>query len=173
MNLASLETNLPGVFGFGLVSARMLFVLGAMALAGCGGAAADAPPVAPVEGTVKWNGAPLAGVTVTYMPTDVAAGIATSPSLGITDDKGHYVLTFSAAQKGAIIGKHKVLLQKDSPVDDEEKPIPDAIVIPPRYNGDTKLIVTVPPNGLSGGEADFDLQFEKGEVKYQPAPGRK
>jgi hypothetical protein len=139
---------------------RISIVLVAAALvAGCGGGVPDdAPQVVPVKGKITRKGAPLAGVSVQYSPKDVPAGGNRTSSTGATDENGEYELIFSRTQNGAVPGKHQVTLTLGDGFDDNNptKPAPDEIVIPADQAGHE---VTVPPDGLDGGEANFDLSF--------------
>ena len=81
-----------------------VFVVGlAGACVGCSGGGSDLD-VAPVSGTVTYNGSPLAGATVTFMPESgpIAAGV--------TDLEGTYELR-TGTQIGAIPGEHRVSVQ--------------------------------------------------------------
>src|SRR5262249_7380466 len=113
---------------------------------------ARGPALAPVEGTVKQNGVPLANVLVEFWPE------AGSPrSTGVTDDKGRFVLKTdgSSSRPGAVGGAHKVVLRDLKvyeglpmrPRDDEdirERPArfaqqyADAQLSPLRYTVETK-----------------------------------
>jgi hypothetical protein len=67
-----------------------------LALVGCGG-----PEFGNVHGTVTLDGEPLVGGTVQFQPD------GGSPAFGVTDEKGHYKLDWSADQGGAPLGKHR------------------------------------------------------------------
>lgn len=76
------------------------------ALVGCGG-----PKIVPVEGTVTLNGKGLEKIYVEFWPSGEGPR-----SMGETDAQGHFVLTTDdGKRKGALVGKHKVVL-KDSAV---------------------------------------------------------
>ena len=125
---------------------------------GCGGGAPDdAPEAAPVKGKVTRKGAPLARVSVTFSPLDAPEG-KSSPSNGFTDDEGNYELVLNRNLMGAVPGKHRVRLTAQDGIDDEDesKKDPSEVVIPPELN---TREVTVPPEGLDGGDANFDLDF--------------
>ena len=128
------------------------------ALCGCGGGPpADAPEAAPVKGKVTRQGAPLPGVSVTYQPLEAGEG-KSSASTGFTDDQGAYELVLNRSTMGAVPGKHQVRLTAQDGIDDEDptKKAPDEVVIP---KGDASFEVSVPPEGLDGGDANFDLDF--------------
>lgn len=133
---------------------------GLLALAGCGGAPADAPEAAPVKGKVTRSGAPLAGVSVSFQPIDAKEGQFTA-STGLTNDAGEYELMLNRNLMGAVPGKHKVRLTKDQKdsVDDDGNKLASPVIIPEKYNTQTELEVEVPKEGLNGGAANFDLDF--------------
>jgi hypothetical protein len=86
---------------------------GAVLAAGCGGKA----PVAPVEGTLKKAGKPLANVQVAFLPEQNGPR-----SAGVTDNDGHYTLSCDDGTRGAVVGPHRVTLVDLSIYGD--KPIP-------------------------------------------------
>jgi len=69
-------------------------------IVGCGGGAGSVK-VVPAGGTVTFQGAPLAGANVTFVPED--GPVAT----GITDVKGSFTLA-TGNQSGAVQGKSRV-----------------------------------------------------------------
>jgi hypothetical protein len=81
--------------------------VGAM-LSGCN----SGPVLGQVEGTLKLDGKPLGGVQVMFSPV-VDISTDGRMSSAITDEQGHYVLSFDDRKHprtGAIVGKHKVVL---------------------------------------------------------------
>src|SRR5262245_42177646 len=79
--------------------------LGLLVLAGCSGKNVVLNET--VEGTVKIDGKPLAGVVVQFVPE----GETRLPgSSGVTDERGHYTLTCENQRSGAVVGKHRVVL---------------------------------------------------------------
>jgi len=81
-------------------------------------------PVAPASGTVTLDGKPLAGATVTTQP--IASGDSRNPgsgSFGHTDEQGHFELEIvEPAQKGAIIGTHRVMISPPAGSKSREQP---------------------------------------------------
>jgi hypothetical protein len=75
------------------------------------------PPTVPVSGTVTYNGQPLEGATVTFMPADRTTGKTAS---GISDAQGNFEMeTFVAGAvkaKGALAGDYQVTIAKLSQV---------------------------------------------------------
>ncbi len=91
----------------------------AVALAGCG--AHPTIDTHPVEGIVTLDGQPLAGATVTFIPTQEGSGASAT---GITDSSGKYLLTAVGAGLGAepgagtLPGEYYVGVVKDAFPDD-------------------------------------------------------
>jgi hypothetical protein len=147
-----------------------LLTLGLLLFSGCG----ERLSVAPVSGTITFEGKPLARASITTQP--IATG-STNPgpgSFGRTDDQGRFELELvKPAKKGAIIGEHRVMI---SPAEgatprtqrhqSEEGQI-EVWVDDPRANRqavdntwparltDGSLLLQVPPDGTN--EANFDL----------------
>jgi len=78
--------------------------LGSVLLIGCGD---GQPPMVEVEGVVQLKGEPLEKVRVEFWP------LSNGPqSAGLTDDQGRFVLLApDGVKKGAVVGKHKVVLK--------------------------------------------------------------
>jgi hypothetical protein len=83
---------------------RMVWVLGSLvlmfAIVGCGG---DRPTLAKAGGKVTYNGSPLEGATVTFIPDSGPAAI------GRTEADGTFTLR-TRGQEGAPIGPGKVAI---------------------------------------------------------------
>jgi hypothetical protein len=90
-------------------------------VAGCGGeGAGKAPTLAPVTGQVTYKGSPLAGATVTFLPTDGPLAMA------VTDLRGEFKLA-SGALPGCAVGRAKVAV---SAVPPGESSSPDVTIAP-------------------------------------------
>jgi hypothetical protein len=88
-------------------TASLLLAFGVLALVGCG----TDLPLAPVSGTVTFEGQPLAGASITTQPIGVDSDSPGSGSFGQTDDQGRFELELvKPAVKGAIIGEHRVII---------------------------------------------------------------
>jgi hypothetical protein len=74
--------------------------LSCIALAGCGGGG----DFGYVEGNITLDGEPLPNALVGFYPTGGRG------SIGSTDSEGHYSLQYTANQKGASVGTHKVTI---------------------------------------------------------------
>lgn len=140
-----------------------LGVLSAVVAATCtgcgGGRSSDAPTVVPVTGKVTRKGEPLPGARITYSPVELPDSVPASPSFATTDASGRYVLLFNRDLQGALIAKHRVQIVKDPAFDEKDRLLTTGVIVPPQYNSQTKLEVTVPPEGLEGEAANFDLDF--------------
>ena len=92
-----------------VVGAMLLCGLFLVTLAGCAGSKPDLPEVVPVTGVVTLDGAPAAGVNVTFIPVGSTAGGA---SYGATDAGGKYELKSNDGRPGAAVGEFKVVCSK-------------------------------------------------------------
>lgn len=134
-------------------------------LAGCDGYSRTAhlEKVAAVSGTVTYQGKPLEGYRVVFMPTD-----GRRPATGITDAQGKFILGTNAANDGAPPGTHKVAFTwappqtgepgQEAVVDTPDKLPKPKVKIPNKYNDPEKSGITheVPARGAS--DIKFDLQ---------------
>jgi len=80
----------------------VLAMLGLMV--GCG---PNRPEMAPVSGTVLYEGKPLEGATVKFMPEGEGR-----PATGTTDAEGRFTLTTFEKGDGAVVGDHVVTVSK-------------------------------------------------------------
>ena len=134
-------------------------VLLALACAGCG---QDGPEISYVEGSIKMDGKPLAGASVTFFPENGR------PAGAWTDEDGHYVLNFNLDRKGAIPGKNRVRIGtlRDGGQDPEGKRIPGSPeTVPPKYNSQTTLVFVV-----EQGKKNV-ANFELVSGGYKPSQG--
>lgn len=108
------------------------------------------PQLAPVSGTVKLDGKPLALAEVAFQPEDHSRA-----SHGIADASGHFVLRYNRDEMGALVGPHSVQIRSAT-----EVTLPSGKfeirpqLVPPRYNSQTELHREVKPGQ---NEFDFDL----------------
>ena len=129
--------------------------LGILALLiSCCGCPSGSKDVGLVEGVVTLDGKPVDRATIRFFPP------TGRPSIGFTDDKGHYALVYTRKQKGALIGNHKVTISTELEADYLD-PSGQARKesMPPKYRDsrETELAATV-----EGGqnEIDFELQSD-------------
>ena len=105
LGLNTLKLGLDGL-GMCLVSLRQMAVVCILTAAGCSSNPAIYPEVADVVGVVTLDGQPLEGATVTFAPE---AGRASS---GVTDSAGRYSLHYTGSIRGAMLGSHRVMINK-------------------------------------------------------------
>jgi hypothetical protein len=91
----------------GKLAAISLVTVG-IVLAGCSNS--SRPPTYPVTGTVTWQGKPLAGAAITFVPTGEGGDAASA----ITDSEGKYALTTWEAGDGARPGEYRVKVSKQA-----------------------------------------------------------
>jgi hypothetical protein len=78
-------------------------------LAGCGGGSdPDRLDTVSAGGTVTYNGVPVEGASVTFMPQSEDGHGA----VGTTDEEGHFELTTYEPGDGAVVGDYKVKITK-------------------------------------------------------------
>lgn len=92
-----------GLVGLGVLT----LVASCVFLSGCSNS--GRPAIAPVRGTVTYNGQPVAGATVVFLCPG-----APRPAVGKTDERGEYQLTTYEPNDGAMIGNHVVTVKKKS-----------------------------------------------------------
>lgn len=133
---------------------------------GCGGKTfKDAQEV---SGVVTLNGQPLPNATVIFQP--IGGANPGPPSSGSTDDRGEFMLEFAGFKKGAVVGKHRVLVttrkfgpRKDNP-DAEEEIAPE--LVPIKYA--TEPVTAEVP---AGGTKTIKIELNGEPPKPGQAPG--
>jgi hypothetical protein len=131
-------------------SVVVLFVAGSFSLlaTGCG----SSYSLGTVTGTVTLDGKPLPQATVTFSRGQGRM------SVGTTDEDGRYQLQYSARQKGAEPGSHKVRIATQIEAVSGEGDLAAVQgrkeLLPPRYNDKTELTAEVKPGRNT---IDFDL----------------
>ena len=101
----------------------------------------EIPPLGTVSGSVLFDGEPLVGASVIFIPVrpdNDNADIKPASSDGKTDEQGRFTLDYTGGVRGAAIGMHKVEIQKT----DEKTGIPTIHI---KYNGRTELRAEVKP----------------------------
>lgn len=110
-----------------------------------------------VKGTVKLNGTPAPNLEVVFQPKGKGG-----QSFGKTDAQGQYELMYKGATKGAVIGAHKVRIDRIAPEGVGPAGGEKAIVLPPSlpaiYNRESTLDKDVK-------EGDQTIDFELTEKK--------
>jgi hypothetical protein len=105
----------------------------AVLLAGIAGCNKGPAPLSEVSGTVTMDGKPLAGCLVRFIPVADKSDNQQVTSSGVADASGNYTLEAADGRKGAVVGKHKVVVTW--PRQDRDKPPPATPppAIPPQY----------------------------------------
>ena len=130
-----------------LSSLSLLFVV--VTLTGCG---SDGPELADVSGTVTFNGKPLRGAIVTFVPQ--AGG---STSSGVTGADGGYELMYLRDKHGAMLGKHNVTIKMEKLTQDdmaEGEVVPEFVRVPEKYQQPGSLTAEV-----DSGDNDIDFEL--------------
>ncbi len=143
------SSGLPGLWrGYALIFASL-----ACALLSCGCGSSDVPETGEVKGIVTLDGAPVPKATVTFAPEEGRTSTAE------TDDKGEYVLAYTAKVLGAKVGKHTVRISTFRPATgdpgDAHRVEEVKEKIPAKYNTQTTLSEEVEPGK---NEKDFALE---------------
>ncbi len=122
-------------------------ILFGLITAGCG----SADGLARVKGTVTLRGQPLEGAVVDFRPLEPGG----SPSSGITDAEGRYVLMHNFNTAGAMQGEHVVSIRTAQTIfDDQGIEHESEECVPANYNTHTQLKRTVE---AGRNTIDFDL----------------
>ena len=117
---------------------------------------------ASVSGKVTLDGKPLVNAMVSFQPiAKKGSAISGAGSSGKTNENGEFTLMAGTGEKGAIVGKHRVVITKveaQAGGGDERAPRggwPQKETVPARYNTDSKETFDVPSGGST--TANFDL----------------
>lgn len=101
------------------------FMLLSLVATGCSGLKGSPPMNDSVEGTIKLEGIPVAGVTLQFVPEGEERLPASN---ALTDEQGRFKLRCDNKKPGAVIGKHHVTIMV---------PRGDARTGDPQAGGDT------------------------------------
>ncbi|WP_013628228.1 carboxypeptidase-like regulatory domain-containing protein [Rubinisphaera brasiliensis] len=139
---------------------QLFSLTAAVCLTFSGCSSSDQPELGQVNGVVTFDGAPLVGAVVTFMPT------SGRPASGTTDENGSYVLTYIRDTEGTKVGTNKVSISMGEGAENEmelegddadQSQLKDRLAaIPEKYNTKTELVAQVEP-----GENTFDFHLEK------------
>jgi hypothetical protein len=142
--MAVLDFRFIRRFGHSMLVAGLAVL--AVTAAGCG--SGNHPPLGRVSGVVTLDGQPLVDADVTFQPEETGRA-----SVGTTDSSGRYELIYFNEVRGALVGKHRVLITTLRDGDDSSPNIPERL--PPRYHreSDTQVEVTKGSNTFN-----FDLE---------------
>jgi len=135
---------------------------------GCGGSG-DAPKLFPVEGILTIDGAPVANVTVSFIP-DNSRGAKGPASSGLTDATGKFSLKGPDGRPGAIPGFHKVtascpfdLNKGSSPTGEAPPKDANGCSIPGKYSmvDYTTLTAEVKDSAEANADLKIDVSTKK------------
>lgn len=141
-----------------LARCRSVLIGGVLIFSGCGGD--GGPPLSPVKGVVKLDGAPLADASVMFIPKEGR------PSAAVTKSDGSYELEYTEGKKGAVVGTHTVRITTYRGGDPDSNVPETKEKVPRKYNAQSKVTKDV----TSGAnEINFDLDSK--EEKAAPAKG--
>jgi hypothetical protein len=129
-----------------------------LVVVGCSDSRRD---VAPVSGRITLDGKPLAGASVVSQPVAPPGSVIAGKGSGaFCDDDGRFQLETLDGRPGAIVGEHRIRIygprDPKATSDRDGGGGPRREPIPAKYNKDTQLTLTVPPDGTS--EANFSLK---------------
>jgi hypothetical protein len=118
--------------------------------------------LAPVSGRVTMDNRPLANAKVSFYPT--GGGKDLPYASGTTDEQGNYKLEAFAggrAGAGAVVGENRVMISVSKISGTKKIANPKELsqgldLVPAKYNTDSELKCTVPPEGKQ--DANFDLK---------------
>jgi hypothetical protein len=139
----------------------LLLVLVALPL----GCSANSYKTAPVSGRVTLDGHPVAGAEIRFFPLAGNSNLPTSAA--VTDDQGNYELRLQGdGNLGAVVGENHVTISENQQNKDfmrQQMAMQKAghiarprEILPAKYNRESKLTCTVPPEGMT--DANFDLK---------------
>lgn len=143
-------------------TARHLLLIGVAALIGCSGSSKPYK-TAPVSGRVTLDGKPLAAARVHFqVEHSPQAGLVSGPeAYGETDANGNYSLTTVFKDKGATVGRNRVMIstrKQERPAGDPDGPIREIAKerVPTKYFTEkAPLYFDVTAEGSTS--ANFDL----------------
>ncbi|QDU07382.1 hypothetical protein [Gimesia aquarii] len=121
-------------------------------ITGCGGDIDDAPEVAPVSGTVQFNGKPLEEGTIVFHPT---SGRSASGMI-----KGGKIIDVTTTTKGdgAPVGDNKVTIFSTKPDPKDLSGMGTISLIPEKYNDVKKSGLNAMIKGNQENTVTFDLK---------------
>jgi hypothetical protein len=132
------------IFSSVAVSAALLLA------AGCGGNPVKVK-LAPVSGTIKYQGQPVADANVIFIPAD---GPRAS---GTTDAEGKFKLMTLAPDDGATLGDNVVLIEKSVPIKPDDPYSPRKAIVPSFYSNPQET--TVKKKVVTGAN-DFQIDLQ-------------
>jgi hypothetical protein len=110
------------------------------------GCSESGPQIAPVHGRITLDGRPLANADIRFQPAGPER-----PSVGRTDNDGHYELMYKRGEPGAVVGQHTIRIWVSREV------VRNPPIIAARFDTKTELHREVKPDQ---NEFDFDVTTE-------------
>jgi len=119
---------------------------------GCGGNAS----VAKVTGKVNYNGQPVTGGTLMFLPVPHEGSVeGGEPGVAAVETTGTFTVSTNGKQDGALIGKHRVVYTPPGP--------------PPKPPGDT-TVEKLPFDNLTPMAAEVEVKPGTNELDIQLVP---
>jgi hypothetical protein len=125
---------------------------------GCG--SSKFPKTVPVSGRVTFQGKPLAGGTVAFLPVNGSEGQSSRPVAGEIGPDGGYQLSSFRKGDGAMPGQYHVTVESYSSIPTRSEPNkPYVRRIPQRYGkpAESGLSATIPADASGPLVFDFDV----------------
>jgi hypothetical protein len=121
-------------------------------LTGCGGNAS----VAKVSGKVQYNGQPVTGGTLMFLPVPKeGSSEAGVPGVAAVESTGTYTVSTSGNQDGAVVGRHRVVYTPPGP--------------PPKPPGDT-TVEKLPFDNLVPKTSEVEVKPGTNEIEIELIP---
>lgn len=142
---------------------RRVLLIGVLSISGClqESSTEESADLVPVAGVVTLDGAPLAGASVRFLPTEESS--AGGSYFAATNADGEFELQSRTMKSGAEVGDYLVVISKfamedGTPIADDADPGDVALGmehLPPRYSeqSETELRASVPVDG----KTDFEF----------------
>lgn len=119
---------------------------------GCGSGAS----VAKVTGKVAYNGQPVTGGTLMFLPVPADGAVeAGEPGVAAVDADGTYTVSTHGTQDGAVIGRHRVVYSPPGP--------------PPKPPGDTS-VEKMPFDNLVPKTSEVEVKPGANEIEIELVP---
>ena len=129
-------------------SVSLLVLLAGISLVGCGGS--QGPATYPVQGTITFDGVPVAQGQIIFRPVDTQL---LPQAVNFTD--GKYTVRLNAGQQAVSITATREVPDKfDTSNPGEQTPVVEQY-IPDKYNARTELQIDV----SKGGQAEFNFDL--------------
>lgn len=143
------ENSLPASRSRQVLSGVLILL--SISFGGC--SQGETPPLASVHGVVKYQGVPLPHAFVEFIPENGR------PSVGETEEDGHYQLRYTSTQNGALLGHHHVRITTGRPTSGGEGDEPSIPAVqeklPEKYHSRSELSANVV---VGTNEINFNLQ---------------